>query len=354
MILCLLSWGVIEVVSLMRDLNNRTDFTHPSLVEKDILSELIDSLRIDGSAVLLFDLRSPWTIALPYEPAICFTLVEGELWLYSEKGSVQYFSKGDTCILPRGAKGIRYLISSSSTKPTHWVSANDVLTESEIINSVLPDGPIVPQTLSWGGNGSKTVSLMSFIFDWSGKSYGPLIEALPSLIRVDAKDADADQLDLMRRFPFKNGGEKKPGESAIMTMTAQLFLAQVIRTYALISHSDHKGWLRGFTHPKLAKILTALHRKPGRSWTLNAMAVFVGMSKSAFTKEFRDVMGQSPMAYLRSWRVHLAREALAKGEKTIAVLARELGYQSESAFRTAFRKETGQSPREYAKFGKIK
>lgn len=61
--------------------------------------------------------------------------------------------------------------------------------------------------------------------------------------------------------------------------------------------------LSGLPHPKLARALTGMHERPGRVWSLEAMAHLAGMSRSAFAAEFKATLGTTPADYLLRWRV---------------------------------------------------
>ena len=74
------------------------------------------------------------------------------------------------------------------------------------------------------------------------------------------------------------------------------------------------------------------------------LAGVTGMSRAAFFAEFARCVGQPPLTYLRSWRLTLARAALARGEGTVAVVANSVGYGSQSAFAHAYRRVFGVPP----------
>jgi AraC-like DNA-binding protein len=86
-----------------------------------------------------------------------------------------------------------------------------------------------------------------------------------------------------------------------------------------------------------------MNEAPGRGWTLPDLAAEAGMSASRFAETFPQVMGETPLAYLRRWRMTLARRDLARGERVQAV-ARRYGYASGEALSRAFRRAHGITP----------
>lgn len=119
----------------------------------------------------------------------------------------------------------------------------------------------------------------------------------------------------------------------LATQTAKLLLFHVIRKYALSVDNSTVGWLAGLCDPPIARALSSIHREPALHWSVAALARAAGLSRSVFAERFVARVGQTPMQYLRAWRMHLAREALSSGRTTVTELARDLGYQSEAAFR---------------------
>jgi AraC-like DNA-binding protein len=68
------------------------------------------------------------------------------------------------------------------------------------------------------------------------------------------------------------------------------------------------------------------------------------MSRSAFAARFMSLVEESPMLYLRRWRMQVALTRLKTEDIPIAELGEELGYQSEAAFNRAFKKTMGTTP----------
>ena len=103
------------------------------------------------------------------------------------------------------------------------------------------------------------------------------------------------------------------------------------------------GLLAGLADARLARALVAMHAAPGRDWTNAALAAEAGLSVSRFLELFRTRMGDTPQAYLRQWRLSLARRDIERGDR-IDAIARRYGYGSAEALNHAFRRATGQPP----------
>ncbi|HEX8929207.1 MAG TPA: AraC family transcriptional regulator, partial [Actinomycetota bacterium] len=104
------------------------------------------------------------------------------------------------------------------------------------------------------------------------------------------------------------------------------------------------GWLAGLRDPHLAAALGAVHADPGRPWTLASLATTAGLSRTAFTARFSAAVGEPPMRYLQSLRLHHARRLLRDERLTVAAVAARVGYTSEVAFAARFRRAFGVPP----------
>jgi AraC-like DNA-binding protein len=76
------------------------------------------------------------------------------------------------------------------------------------------------------------------------------------------------------------------------------------------------------------------------------LADAIAMSRSAFSKRFKSLVGLAPLDYLLRWRMRLARDQLRRGA-TVSATAAQLGYASESAFGHAFKRVYGHAPKRY-------
>lgn len=95
-----------------------------------------------------------------------------------------------------------------------------------------------------------------------------------------------------------------------------------------------------------------MHDNPGYGWTLEELAMRVGMSRSVFAKYFKQIVGTAPIEYLTQWRMLLACDRLQNSNDSIQAISTSLGYESESAFGKAFKRVIGRTPGQLRTKGK--
>jgi len=120
-----------------------------------------------------------------------------------------------------------------------------------------------------------------------------------------------------------------------------MILVQALRLH--LGDGKDVGWVSALSDRQVGAAIAAIHREPGRRWTVESLAVEVGMSRSCFAARFKQLVGEGPIEYLTRWRMLLAGRSLSRGE-AVGAVARSLGYESESAFSTAYKRVVGRTP----------
>lgn len=178
---------------------------------------------------------------------------------------------------------------------------------------------------------------------FEGGASNPITEALPPLIALplSALEGVEDVLALL----FDEASHERCGRRVMLDRLFEVLLVQVLR--CLMERGEMQaGMFAGLAHPRLRLALVAMHESPAEDWTLDSLAQRAGMSRSAFAGSFRDVVGETPGAYLQRWRIGLAQRALREGQ-ALKRVADAVGYGSEAALSRAFKAQTGLSPREW-------
>lgn len=310
----------------------------------DFLSYVLSFLRVSSSSLFIFDLSEPFGIeTAEIVVPISLTVTQGNLWLVLPDREPIEVGSGDTILLPRGTYGVNHaLLSSPDARAEDVGPLLHKLNVGNLSPGMVMDRPIFVKA----GGGGPITRIVSATFGFDVMRLGPLMAALPELMVVRTSEKEKVLTDAVLANLLETDPEL-PGFAALAAQTAQLLLIHVVRAFALTGKTDEIGWLAGLGDPRLARALTSIHQDPGRNWSVALLARIAGLSRSGFAERFHERLGQTPMHYLRSWRMHLAQEALVSSDATVTALAQNLGYQSEAAFREAFRQATGQTPKEF-------
>lgn len=162
---------------------------------------------------------------------------------------------------------------------------------------------------------------------------GVLLMPFRALERVEAT------LDAL----FAEAAETHPGRQAMLDRLCDVLLIQIVR-FAIHEELVTQGILAGLAHVRLARVLGELLDKPQQPWTLESMAARANLSRNGFAVEFRNVIGRTPVEFLTGIRIAQAQRLLRKG-RPVALVAQDVGYNSQPAFSRAFARELGVSPR---------
>jgi AraC-like DNA-binding protein len=110
---------------------------------------------------------------------------------------------------------------------------------------------------------------------------------------------------------------------------------------AMLGRNGHTGQINA--------ALRRMHARYAEPFSVAEIASDVGMSVSAFHHQFKALMASSPVQYLKSVRLHKARELIVNDGSSASVAATTVGYQSASQFSREFKRFFGASPSEEAR-----
>lgn len=182
--------------------------------------------------------------------------------------------------------------------------------------------------------------------DFEGGDRHPLVRALPSLLVLPLRQVDG--LEASLQLLFSETDRVRCGQRILADRLFEVVLLQMLRW--LLDHPQEGGvdvgLILGLSDPSLARALTALHEKPGHTWSLDAMAQHACMSRSAFAARFKQIVGQTAGEYLADWRLSIAQSQLLRGH-SVKFIADELGYANASALSRVFTQRIGESPRQW-------
>ena len=296
----------------------------------DPLADPLRLMKLTGVLHCQAEFTAPWGIEIPrIEGSIAIHIVHsGTFYLDIAGQPTMKVEAGSVVMIPHGT--MHQLRSAPDIATTHL---------QDIPVELITDRY---ERMRFGGGGEKTS------VSYCGVRYDPmaaarLLQALPLVIHVDMHAQDTEWLLQTSRFITVEADATRPGSEAIVTRLADIVVVQTIRAWFANAQGQH-GWLAALRDRQIGKALANLHRDPCRDWTVTLLATETGMSRSALSARFSELVGQSVKQYLTEWRMQLARQELRETNQTMAALSEKYGYHSEAAFSRAFKRVFGVAP----------
>ena len=296
----------------------------------DALSDVLDSLKLKAVVYQKIRFTAPWGVAIAQDQYSQFwRLLKGSCYVSLPGEEMIKMNEGDFILVPHGA--------------AHRIlghPANVSVPAAQYVKALQCGQPL------FRGDDDETL-LIGGHFEFTSSVSHPFIQSLPKVIRINSAQNEI-RLWLEQAASFINEelSAGKAGSQVILGRLAEVVFILIIRAY--IEDADvAQGFLRAFKDPKISASLNCMHAAPEKEWTLNQLAAAAGMSRSLYCKEFKRLLGETPLAYLTNWRVFRAKEFLLQNKENISEIAEKVGYQSEAAFNRLFKSKVGETPANY-------
>jgi AraC-like DNA-binding protein len=305
----------------------------------DPLADLLELSRVRGALVANVRGRSPWGLALPANLGASFHAVTaGTAWLQLDGRAPIQLMPGDLLLFPNGSE---HRLSSELDAPCRPF---DRALKQELMT---PTGD-----LELGTDGA-TTSFLCAAYDYDIELAEPLVSLLPSVLHVPAHPVSGREASVLVELLAAEAGTPALGARTAAARLLDLLLIAAIRHWTRLQPEDGEpSWLIALRDPTIARVLALLHARPAESWTLALLAKEVHLSRATLARRFLSAVGESPLAYLARWRMHLAAHRLKHTSDAVGTIARDVGYTSEYAFNRAFSRHRGQPPGRYRRLAR--
>lgn len=144
------------------------------------------------------------------------------------------------------------------------------------------------------------------------------------------------------------------GSQVMLSSVIDLLLVWSIRFWLNKETLNHKSWISALQNPTISKALFLMHSSPAKEWTVETLAKETNQSKSKFSKSFIELVGTTPINYLKHWRMKLANQYLIETNKSISQISDLVGYSSPAAFTRSFIQTFGYCPRKFREISETK
>ncbi len=273
----------------------------------DLLSELLRSVRLSGERIVAY--APPRTFSISFADIGTLHIIEeGELALRIDGDPrVEHVSRGDVILLPRGDP---HHISDAGTRAP------------------------APEPARW----------LCGTFTIGDPQASHLLASLPPVIILrSARGQALEGLEVARRMLLIEMQSPSQGSAVMVARILDLLFIQILRAWAAGTGAE-PNWLAGALDPQIGLALGAIHREPGRDWTVEELARACSLSRSAFAARFVARVGKPPATYLAHVRLDAATDLLRDTSLPVTLIAENVGYASEAAFSRAFKHRYGTPP----------
>lgn len=329
----------------MIDRSSKSDSRDRDGLPNDLMSELLLCLRLNGVYCRRLHVSPPFGIrfdAVPGRAQFHF-VANGEAFLRLTSGAVHRLVAGDAVLLPHGSTAD--LVSAPNLPAT-------VQTRLHAMTPQPRETGRSPERLGGGQRRQppdQTTHVFSGCMAFDLGSLRPLIKEMPEVMLIGRLIDRQPEIDALLRAMEREVLAERIGSGGVLAHIAGVISAYIVRDWVEFGCKEGRShdagrWLGTLRDPRLGRVIGALHRDPGRDWTVAELATMTGISRSAFAERFLAVTGRTPLRYVAELRMRLAAEWIVEDGLAIDVAAQRLGYGSQAAFSRAFKRLTGQPP----------
>jgi AraC-like DNA-binding protein len=296
----------------------------------DALSSIFDIIKLKSAVYFKSDFSSPWGMDISKGPYAQFHMIaKGKCILnLKDKKTIELYA-GDIVIFPFGEE--------------HWLADNQnskKVSGLKVVESIWNNNPIFK-----GNDLATTIICGHFEFDRNIEH--SFIKSLPQYIHISDMDRkEFSWLESISNLIMRESGSDQLGNTIAVNRLAEVLFIHSIRAY-ILQNNDNIGLFVALKNPKLSNVLKLIHNNPEYNWNLENLAHEAGMSRTLFANKFKETVGETPLLYIRNWRIIKAKQFLKDGSDSISEVAEKVGYSSEAAFNRVFKKKVHKTPAVY-------
>lgn len=279
-------------------------------------------LAAEGIVISQSHLKGDWGVEMDSADGSYFHFVaQGGAYFSMDGMDEIQLSAGDLIVLPQGDSHQLKRSSDSNT-----ISLGQFVKHSTGLHRKDPDA----------------TSFLCGSFGIDRHMVMPAIKSLPRSLHLKGGEGNIapSTIEILKQLRTEVENAQLGSQVVIRHLLSTLFV-YVLREWSENASVEAGTWFSAMQSPHIAKALACIHEKPDYNWTLDRLAQEANLSRSAFAKQFRDSVGETPHTYLTRWRLGIAAQLLAQTSLSIGEIAYKVGYRSEYSFNRAFKTVRG-------------
>lgn len=303
-------------------------------VSSELISELLTGMQLRGVQYRRIQTGPTFGLGFANRPGHAYFhyVAVGKALLRSNDGAVHELLPGSAVFVPQGGA---HQLSSHSDSAFQPIDMFDAVPIGEAVSGVdtCPSTHPTPSAVLFYG---------CMALDLGG------MHGLGKLM-PDVMVANTDGRRYPDLAPILNAMKReicsgRIGFAGMLARLSEVAAGMILRGWIEGGCENASGLIAALRDPRLARAILALHRQPGKDWTVAELAAESHISRSVFAQRFQATIGIPPLRYATELRMRLASQWLAKENLSMDAVAERLGYASQAAFSRAFKRVHGQPP----------
>jgi AraC-like DNA-binding protein len=303
-------------------------------ISSDLISELLTGMRLSGVQFRRIQTGPSFGLSFDDRPGHAYFhfVAVGTAFLRMSDGGLHEISAGSAVFIPQGG---RHQLLSDSEIACLDIDKFDATPLGESVSGVntCPSTHPTPSAILFYG-----------CMEFNPGGMQGLGKLMPGVMVADTQTQRYPGLlpilDSMKREICSG----RIGFAGILARLSEVAAAMIVRGWIECGCENGSGLVAALRDPRLARAILALHRQPGREWTVAELAAESHVSRSVFAQRFQATIGVPPLRYATELRMRLASQWLTHERLSIEAVAQRLGYSSQAAFSRAFKRINGQPP----------
>ena len=315
----------------------------------DLLSELFQDAGLAGRLLDSHALSASRGVRFPCERSLGLHVVlAGTVYVHSDHtASPLVLEAGDIAVMGRGCTHVLATHARLGRLPIETIPVAHASDAGNAV-STTPRGPTARASVAVAD-----ALLVSGAYQLWHTPVHPLFAELPAWhVRRAPAAAGLDPIALVVRLLADELRRDDTQPDALGRRSVTHGLLDVLFTYLLrdiiaTRGADSVGWSHAIADAQVRRVVALMHADVARDWTLESLARGAGLSRSVLAARFREQMGDTPLAYLRTVRLQRAMRLLVEQDATLEAIAAAVGYGDAFSFSKAFKRAVGLSPGEF-------
>ncbi|MGW9684580.1 AraC family transcriptional regulator [Flagellimonas sp. 2504JD1-5] len=294
---------------------------------KDVIADVLETVKFKSAVYFKHGFCNSWGMDVEAGNFAQFHFLSGGNCILEFNKEHHTLSKGDLVIFPKGSH--------------HQI-------KSGIKGFCLPGKEVVTQILKGDSpfeEGEANANLVCGHYELNREVGHFLLDDLPECIIIKSEEYGRfDMINSILDLMVEELSEKRLGYEVVTLRFAEILFISILRHYYL---NQVQTKVNLFKDKAIYQAISYIHNNIHDVLTLEKLCLHSGISRTLFIERFKNSVGNTPLGYIKSWRMTKAKQLLKYSDFTLAEISEQVGYGSASAFNRVFKQTFRVSPKNF-------